>query len=460
MQKMKIFFIFTLCLLTHCSTTKIQSFTEGGLVNGVYQIEAKKYTLPNGLTVILSKNTKLPVFSIYSFYKVGSKDEPKGMTGASHFLEHMMFKGAKKYGLGEFDKIIEANGGFSNAYTNYDQTVYYEKMPAAALENILDLESDRMQNLLLETKGFLSEKQVVLEERKMRYENSPNGQRYVTYMNKLLKGTPYEHPVIGTVKDVKTVSRDDVFKYFKNYYAPNNAVLVIVGDINYAKTLSLVKDKFAHIPASKLISEKERNKEYSIKLSKNTVEHYHGKSENPLFVLAFPGVRYGTRAGYVGDLLGSILGGSKSSFLNQKYVSTKSPLLNSIVAFNHTIQNAGVFSIQGEILKPIGLNNFKNRLLKDFKTFCANEITPRNLQKVKNQYLLDFYRGLETNAGVADYLGTVELYKGDFSKYVEELKIYQTISLDEVKTGCHDFLLTKNHYFMTVWKKNKKKFDI
>jgi len=460
MQKIKVFFIFALCSLMHCSTTKVDSATEGGLVNGVYQIEAKKYILPNGLTVILSQNTKLPVFSIYSFYKVGSKDEPKGMTGASHFLEHMMFKGAKRFGPGQFDKIIEANGGFSNAYTNYDQTVYYEKMPSAALENILDLEADRMQNLLLEPTGFKSEKQVVLEERKMRYENSPSGQRYVTYMNKMMKNTPYEHPVIGTVADVKSVSRDSVFKYFKEYYAPNNAIMVVVGDINYEKTLSAIKKKFGKIPASKFINNRKEDKKYSIELSKNTVEHYHGKSENPLFVLAFPGVPYGERAGYVGDLLGSILGGSKSSYLNQKYVSTKSPLLNNIVAFNHTIKNAGVFSIQGEISRPIGLSNFKNMLLKDFKTFCANEITERNLQKVKNQYLLDFYRELETNAGVADYLGSVELYKGDFSQYVNELKTYQSITVDEVKSSCKDFLLTNNHYFMTVWKKNKKKFDI
>ncbi len=454
--------ILVIFLLSACSGLDTVAQTEGGLQDGIYQIDAKKFKLDNGLTLILSKNKKLPVFSIYTFYKVGSKHEPKGMTGSSHFLEHMMFKGAKKFAQGRFDKVIESNGGSSNAYTNYDETVYYESLPINSLELILDLEADRMQNLLLEPKAFESEKQVVLEERKMRYENSPRGQLYIGMMSKIFEKTPYEVPVIGTIKDIKTVSRDQVFQYFKDYYAPNNAIMLIVGDIDYSKTFKMVNKYFGQIPASTTVANLKAKQEvgFDSKFKSNQTDHFKGKSENPMFTLSFPGVKYGTREGYVGDILSGVLAGSRSSFLNQKYVETASPLLNSISASNYTLENAGIFFVMGELSRKYSLDQLKNNLLADFKGFCDSGIDDKKIQTIKNQYLIKFYDELGTNAGVANYLGTIESYLGDFTKYVDEIKIYQSITTDEVKKACHDYLLSKNHYFMSVWKNNSKKLNL
>ena len=143
-------------------------------------MNAKKFVLDNGLKVIISENRKLPIFSYLTFYDVGGRFESReaGTTGATHFLEHMMFKGAKKFGPGEFEKIIESNGGRSNAYTTFDSTVYYESLNSEVIEKIIELEADRMENLLIEEKSFESERKVVLEERKMRYENSPSGKLF------------------------------------------------------------------------------------------------------------------------------------------------------------------------------------------------------------------------------------------------------------------------------------------
>lgn len=451
----------SILFFVQCSTAPVAQ-TKEGLQDGIHQIDARKYVLKNGMTLILSKNTKLPVFSIYTYYKVGSVHETPGMTGSSHFLEHMMFKGAKKYGKGQFDKAIEANGGSSNAYTSYDETAYYVNLPVSALGNILDLESDRMQNLLLDPSDFKKEKQVVLEERKMRYENSPNGQLYIGVMNKMFEKTPYEVPVIGTIEDIKGVSRDQVFEYFKDFYAPNNAVMLIVGDIDYEKTLREVKAQFEKIPASKDVTaiQKVREVGFENTLKKNIANYYHGKSENPLFALAFPGIKYGTREGYVGDLLAAILAGANSSYLNQKYVASNKPILSSISASNYTLKHSGIFFIMGEMIDKNKSKSFEKSLLKDFKNFCSTKITERNVQKVKNQYLLGFYKDLETNAGVARYLGTIESYIGDFTKYTDEIKTYQSIKTSEVKEACDKFLLSQNHYYMTVWKNNKKKFKI
>ena len=197
-------------LLTACSSLNPLKGSEE-----VPEFNVHKITLENGLKVLLLENHRLPIFSFQIFYEVGGRDEQKGITGASHFLEHLMFKGAKKYGPGEFDYLIEGNGGVNNAYTTQDLTVYYENMPANMLEKIIDVEADRMNNLLVEPKAFEKERSVVLEERKMRYENSPRGKLYLKFQERLYHNTPYGTSVIGDIADLKSVSRDQIYQYFK-----------------------------------------------------------------------------------------------------------------------------------------------------------------------------------------------------------------------------------------------------
>ena len=168
---MKCWFLL-LALLAGCATSKGKEKT----LSESIQLDVHEVKLDNGMTALIAPNPKLPIFSLYLFYKVGGKNEVPGITGASHFLEHMMFKGAKKYGKNTIDFIIEGSGGSTNAYTTNDQTVYYENLPSSQLEKMLDIEADRMENLLLDTDDFNKERAVVLEERKMRYENSPRGQ--------------------------------------------------------------------------------------------------------------------------------------------------------------------------------------------------------------------------------------------------------------------------------------------
>jgi zinc protease len=438
--------------------------TDEGFENGIFQFNARKYQLDNGLKVILVKNAKLPLYSFHIFYEVGSKHEPKGMTGSSHFLEHMMFKGAKRYGLGQFDKLIEGNGGVSNAYTSYDQTVYYENMPIASLETIIDVESDRMENLTLEEKGFNSEKEVVLEERKMRYENSPKGQIYMQTFSQMYRGTPYEIPVIGAIEDIKSVSRDQVQQYFKEYYAPNNAVIVIVGDIDFKDTLKNIVKRFGHIAASEKViksrAKREKKNLYQGKGPTVRVEHVNGKSENPLFMLAFPNAGYGDRKAYVSDILAGMLAGQTSSYLQQKYVYSRFPLVSSISASSYNLKHSGLFMVQGELLNGIGIKELEKNLFTDLPKFCQKSINQRNLDKVKNNLLIKFYSELETNGGIADYLGTQEVYTGDFRNYSKEVEVYNSITVEEVQKNCMDILKLEKSYFLTIWDKNSKKVNL
>ena len=195
-------------------------------------LDVDELKLDNGMTALIVNNPKLPIFSLYFFYKVGGKNEVAGITGASHFLEHMMFKGGKKFGKNSLDFIIEGSGGSTNAYTTNDQTVYYENLPSTELSLMLDIEADRMENLTLDTDEFNKERAVVLEERKMRYENSPRGQLYQLLMKTFFDGTAYGRPVIGEIPDLKSVTREQIHAYFKRFYAPNNVTLVLVGDVD------------------------------------------------------------------------------------------------------------------------------------------------------------------------------------------------------------------------------------
>ena len=214
MRKLSLIIISIFLFMIHheasSQSRKFQSFDNDPM-------KARIYTLPNGLTVYLTVNKDKPRVQTYIAVKAGSKFDPKETTGLAHYLEHMMFKGAKDFGKGSFDRLIEGNGGVSNAYTSNDATVYHENLPIEALEITLKMEADRMQNLLLDPQEFLAEKDVVLEERKLRYENSPNGQLFIRTMMSIYDGTPYGTPVIGSIEDVKKVSRDEVFDYFKKY---------------------------------------------------------------------------------------------------------------------------------------------------------------------------------------------------------------------------------------------------
>ncbi|MBS1243292.1 MAG: putative Zn-dependent protease, involved in pqq synthesis (ppqF), partial [Nitrospirae bacterium] len=204
--------------------------------------------LPNGLKVLLKEEHKSPVVTFQVWYRVGARNERLGKTGMSHLLEHMMFKGSKKYGPKQFSQVVQRNGGNDNAFTSKDYTAYFENLAADRLEIAMDLESDRMQNLLLDPKEFLSERDVVKEERRMRYEDDPTQTMVEQMMATAFSAHPYQWPVIGWMADIGNITREDLEKHYRTYYAPNNATVVVVGDFDSKKTLALVKKYFGSIP--------------------------------------------------------------------------------------------------------------------------------------------------------------------------------------------------------------------
>jgi len=426
------------------------------------QLNVKKWQLDNGLRLLVLENRTLPIMSYYTFYEVGGRHESKGTTGATHFLEHMMFRGSKNYPPQVFDSTIERAGGSTNAYTNFDMTVYYESMPADHLEKIIEMEADRVKNLLLVPELVEKEREVIFEERKMRYENRPDGKIYQSLLQEVFKGTPYGGSVIGEIEDLKILTPENLRSFHDRFYVPNNMVLVIAGDVDADEVYSLVRKNFGDIKAVtdldefKKVADALERYQFKRPIQDQTIK-LNGQSPTPIFMYGFQGLPIGPRESFTLDILSSVLGDGESSWLSQNLVRSRRPLLTSVYAANYTLQHNGIFFFGGEVAKGKNIDQVK----KTFRSFlkgkmCDEAITERTVQKTKNQYLQSYFNSLKTNAGVAHFVGLRESYFGDYNFYKKEIEIYESITTDEVKAVCSKMLAEKEGIFISIWDKNPR----
>jgi zinc protease len=451
-------FILSLILSSCASLPNGQRKTPPAVLN------VKKVVLDNGLIVLVAPNSKLPIAAFYTLFGVGGRYEVKGTTGATHFLEHMMFKGAKKYGPGQFDSLIENNGGSTNAYTTNDSTVYYQTIPSSFVEQMIDLEVDRIQHLLLEPISFESERKVIFEERKMRYENSPDGHLYLMMMKKVFEGTPYAQSVIGDVDDLRDLTRDQMMTFFKTFYAPDNAIVVIAGDVDPDKIIPIIKEKYGSISRSKILQalkeERNNSKNFISNAQFNTEYKFYSTNPIPKFAMAYKGEKVGTRRAFVLDVLASMLGSGGSSYLSQKYVKNQNPMLADIELVSHNLEQAGVFYLGGELMDKVTIDVAKNKLIGDVKSFCKEGLDARTLQKTKNQIMSSAYQQMKTNAGMASVLMMNEKTYGDYSYGTKEMEIYNSITEDEVNNECQNILVNSSPIFISTWDQYPKMLNV
>ena len=387
------------------------------------------------------------------------------MTGASHYLEHLMFKGSKKYKAGEFEKIIIGNGGSHNAYTSRDLTVYHESLPITAVDKILTLEADRLFHLLMEKESFERERQVILEERRFRTENSPQGQLFLEAMKLAYRGTPYAHPPIGSVEDIKRITREEIKDYFETYYDPANIVLVMSGDFDRSKMMGKVRKIFTNIPSRGKFKKVSRGKgeegAYDFKISwrgekreKNL--NLYGNAPLPLVLVAYPSYPKGHIKSFALDILGDILGGGKSSYLAENYIHGRRPILSSVSGFNYDLQKGGLLMFTGQLLRGKSLSSFHKILKKDLKTVCERAISDREVQKVKNRYLLSYFSAFETNSGLCELVGKREVYYGDALYFKKELEGYFNVTTDEIKGVCKSVIEENTPILASVWNRHER----
>jgi zinc protease len=281
-----------------------------GDISSQIKFAVEKYQLANGLTVLLTEDHSAPIISLHVWFRVGSKDEEPGYTGLAHLFEHMMFKGAKRYTGEQFDTLLQANGASNNAFTTYDFTGYYEDLPAAKLELVLDLESDRMQSLQVTAENLKSEREVVKEERRMRVDNSPAGVLQETLYGTAYRVHPYRWPVIGYMADINNITLEKAQDFHRQYYAPNNAVVVVSGDFQSGEAKRLIEKYFGGIPSQE-IKRRERPAEPAVNASR--FQMVTRDVQASMFAMAFHAPKAGDEDSFALDLLANILARGTSS---------------------------------------------------------------------------------------------------------------------------------------------------
>ena len=403
-------------------------------------------TLPNGLRVRLLSNRAAPIVSVYTFFKVGSRNEQPGITGISHLFEHMMFNGSKRYGPKQFDRILESRGGRSNAYTSHDMTVYHEEVAAEALEVVFDLESDRMASLAINDSSLESEREVVKEERRLRVDNEPGGLLDEELGALMWKAHPYRWPVIGWMGDIENIRREDCERYFRTYYAPNNAALYVVGDFDPGRTLSLVRRYYGRILAGPPVppvvnSEPEQRGE-----RRASVEH---PVQAPLMMIGYHAPPAESEDTLALDVLQYALTVGDGSRLARSLVFER-PLAVSVSMDWSWRIDPGAIIFYLELKPDSKAAAVEKALFEELEKVCSARLRPRELAKAKNNLKAHLLHGLATNSGKAHALGSYELLRGGWRASLELASRYDAVTAEQVRAAAERYLTVEKRSVATL----------
>ncbi|OGV47189.1 MAG: peptidase M16, partial [Legionellales bacterium RIFCSPHIGHO2_12_FULL_42_9] len=350
--------------------------------------DMQRFTLDNGLKIIVKEDHRFPVVVSQIWYNIGSADEPGGLSGISHVLEHMMFKETTKYPVGYFAKTIAALGGQENAMTNYDYTVYFASLASAKLATALELEAIRMQNLVFNAAEFAKEIKVIQEERRLRTDNNPEAITYERYMAEAYLSIPYHHPIIGWMNDLKEMQVADVKAWYANFYAPNNATLVVVGDVKPNQVYQLAKIYFDAIP---------RHPNY---LRKQQVEppntgpkfiKIQRPAKMPFLMLGYtvPSIKTSTTDWdiYALELIAGILDAGEGSRLSKNLIQKKFIANNIEVYYNPYTRYQTQFIITAIPAKLRSVDELRRAILSEIQNLQTTLIKSEELARIKTQLI-------------------------------------------------------------------------
>lgn len=347
-----------------------------------------QFTLDNGLKVVVKEDHRAPVAVTMIWYNVGSADEPAGITGVSHALEHLMFKGTAHYPVGTFSKTIAALGGQENAATNQDYTYYYEKIAATQLPTAFELEADRMQNLLLNEHEFKQEIKVIREERRMRVEDNPQALTFERYLAAAHLTEPYHHPVIGWMNDLRQMNINDLRAWYQNFYAPNNATLVVVGDVKTAQVFELAKFHFGKLTRRPDYIRKKQIEPRGLGPKSISI---HAPAKVPLLMFGYtvPSVSTATKdwEPYALELLTGILNAGESSRLAKNLVRGHHLASSTAVYYNLYTRYPTQFIFYGTPAQNYSIADLKNGLLREIQQLQNLLVNNHELTRVKTQII-------------------------------------------------------------------------
>lgn len=402
--------------------------------------EVKEYLLDNGLKVLISEDHKVPLATFQIWYRVGSRDEVSGKTGLSHFLEHMMFKGTPKYGPKVFSKIIQRNGGIDNAMTTKDYTMYFQTLSSDRIGISIDLESDRMTNLIMDPKETLSEKNVVMEERRMRYEDDPQNALYEMLSATALMTHPYRRPVIGWMSDISDLSRDNLYNHYKKYYTPDNAFIVIVGDVSAEETIKKIRSVFGAIgkgnPQRPLVTkETEQRGEKRLYLKK--------EAEVPYIMAGYHTPAFPHEDSFALEVLSAVLSGGKSSRFYKSLVYEKKLALEAESDYSGMYIDPFLFSLWATVAPGKKIPEVENALYAEIEGIKSSPPLEREVQKAKNQIEASFIFGQDSLYMQAMKIGRFEVL-GDWKLMDKYLDGIRKVKPEDVQRVARKYLTEDN----------------
>jgi predicted Zn-dependent peptidase len=396
----------------------------------------RAHTLANGLRVRLLVDRSTPTLSYYTFFRVGSRNEQLGTTGISHLFEHMMFNGAARYGPKEFDRVLEARGGHSNAYTSNDVTAYYEDFAAEALETVVDLESDRMRSLRLTDESLEQEREVVKEERRLRTENSIFGLMEEQLEALVFLAHPYRWPVIGWMDDIQRITRADCERFFRTYYAPSNAALYLVGDLDPERTLAVVERYYGEIPAGPAPAPVAAGEPPQRGERRAVIRH---PAQAPAVLSGWRGPPASSADASALDVLQVCLAVGESSRLRRKLVQQTEVAVAVSISWGWRI-DPGVFLVFMELAPRARPERAEELLFREIEKVAEHGVAAAEVRRAKALLRSSVLHEIATHHGTAHALGQAEALLGDWREAGRALEHYATVTAADVRRVAAEYL--------------------
>ena len=409
--------------------------------------ETREFILSNGMKVLLVEAPKAPVVTVQVWYKVGSRNEVMGRAGLSHMLEHMMFKGTVKYPKGTFSRLIRKNGGIDNAFTSQDFTAYFENLAADRVELALEMEADRMQGLVLDMKELTTEREVVKEERRLRTEDDPQGALVEALFAQAYLSHPYHWPVIGWFNDLDAMTLDDLQQHYDTSYSPNNATLIVVGDIKADSLLPAIKQLFEPIPRGPeprpiATMEPEQKGERRFLLKRD--------AQVAFVMMGYRVPNFSSEDSYALDILDSILSHGKSSRLYQSLVYEQKSALAVGAEYSLLQSDPGLFYFYALVSpnqKPELVEKSLNREIKRLQTDLPTEL---ELQRAKNQVEASHIFEQDSNFRRAMLLGQAESVGAGWQKIDQFVERIRAVTAKDIQRVARQYLTEDNRTVGTL----------
>ncbi len=401
------------------------------------KVEFEEYNLDNGMHVILHKDTSAPVVVTSVMYHVGAKDEQPGRTGMAHFFEHLLFEGTENIKKGEWFKMVSSNGGRNNANTTDDRTYYYEIFPSNKLELGLWMESERLLHPIIGQDGVDTQNEVVKEEKRLRVDNQPYS-RFLEYVKEnIFKKHPYKGTTIGKMEDLDAATLEEFLAFNKKFYVPNNATLVVAGDIDIASAKKMIQDYFGPIPKGSEIS-KDFPMEDPI-TETMTAKGYDPNIQIPAIMAAYRTPSMKTRDSRILDMISSYLSAGKSSVLYKKLVDEKKMALQA-GAINASQEDYGTYILFGLPQGETKLEDIVKEIDEEITKMQTELISERDYQKLQNQFENNFVNSNSSVEGIANSLARYNVLYGDTNLINTEIDIYRSITREDIQAVAKKYL--------------------